>query len=975
MFLLLLFCNLISLRNAQGQFLISDFRPKIKGSPHTANHIIQDDGKIVMLGDYAFAGDTPVPNLLRFNADGSLDKDFALSKELRDQFTTDFGICCTRSTVVKGPGGDLLLMQGKWQGRVTIIDGTGKFKRDIQSPSGYMSVGQFVRHKDGYVAIGNMFSSRSVMKFDRNGNVDPAFAKIDFVGNVEDIVVDQNNSIFMVGNFTVAGNTRKILKIKETGVIDNTFSDVSFVPNFTELNFFPDGKMVLSSYTDIMLLDATGNKIATFSPDTDSKPIYSTAVDPINNRIIILIDQYPQPAALMALNLDGSISDQFVPVSIGSANLLSRILPKGDKFVLATGDEMQYGASSHSFLQFSSIGIVDTEVSTKEKLFNVGYVNDAVELADGSLIVGGSFTHIGNTEVKNLAKLDRSGNVDITFAGNNPLSQGDVVEKLEVAADNKVYVGGSFYHILGDRSSLIRINTSGKFDPSFVTHALSYASGEFLRDFVVMRDRIIACGSYGENLVAFDFTGNTIPAFKTNIFQGQSVMVKSLCKVDDDNFAIGGEVLNGKGFLWVMDLNGNIDNNFARQDNISISSEHLAKVGNEIYRAGQILGGQSSLDANAVFKYNILNGQAEATSLGTYTFSKNLHVLPLNDTMVVLSGKFDRFNNANASNIAISDYKGSLYNRLTFQVSPGVLDHQVSRVITLSGERILLLGHFESINGEPYYSAAAVHYTNFKPLVDIKNSYSVPEDTSFYLADLIDITDMDDKLEYRLENNDKLQLTANGLVTLKKDFAGTIDLKFTVNDALTTSGPFTTTLTVEPVNDAPVIKRQREVPGIVAGQNYEITPAILEVEDVDGDEVTLTVHAGAHYSLSGGTSIVPEAMFNGELKVGISASDGVLTSEVFIMTIGSGDPTGIEEISALAFYPNPFSDYLKVSSWENVERLSIRSVTGQEVASYDQSQLGQVSGMIDANTLPKGVLLVGVVLKTKEHLYVKVIRR
>lgn len=87
---------------------------------------------------------------------------------------------------------------------------------------------------------------------------------------------------------------------------------------------------------------------------------------------------------------------------------------------------------------FDATGSVDTEISSKEKLFNVGRVTDAVELEDGNLIIGGTFSHIGTSQVNNLAKLDKSGNGNPVFVGNNPLSKADIVNEIRISADNKL---------------------------------------------------------------------------------------------------------------------------------------------------------------------------------------------------------------------------------------------------------------------------------------------------------------------------------------------------------------------------------------------------------------------------------------------------------------------------------------------------------------------------------------------------------
>ena len=977
--LIIFFCSFLWVYSVQGQHLLKEFKPKVKSAAHTARHIVQDDGKIVMLGDYAFLGEAPVSNLLRFELDGSLDKGFILSDELRDQFTTDFGQCCSRANVVQGPGDDLVLSQSGFKRRVTIVDKSGKFKADIVLPAGYFQFERLIKHKGGYIAIVHKFGSmESIFRLDQNGRVDSAFARIDFDGYVDDIMVDPNNNIFIAGDLTISGTRSNLIKINELGLLDNTFNTVSIGNSFAEIDLFPDGRIAMSSGNTIVLLDANGNTISSFSPETDGKQIFSSVIDQVNNRIIVLIEQYPQPVAVKALELDGSISDLFTPISIGigSANALARILRFNQKFVLSIGDEIKYGTSFHSFLVFDGTGSVDTNISSKEKLFNVGRVNAAIELDDGNLIIGGSFSHVGNTQVNNLAKLDKSGNVNSVFVGNNPLSISDEVKEIKISLDKQVYVGGFFRDILGSAvSSLIRVNTNGQLDAAFVTHVASTASSVFLDDFIIMSDRIIACGSYGGNVVAFDFNGNPVPSFNTNIFGSQWVTVTSLCKIDEDNFAMGGHVPNEKGFLWIMDMNGNIDNSFVRQDQIPISSDHMVKAGNELYRAGYILGGQSSLDANFIFKYNLETGLIKSTNLGTYTLSKNRHVLLLNDSTVVISGKFDHLNKTIANNFVVSDYEGVNYKRLTFQVSPGIAGHQVLKTVRLSDEKILLIGQFDKINNEPFYSSAIVNYTNFKPEVHVKATYSIPEDTSFYLSNLIDIVDLDDQVHFSAKQNDNLTVGGNGLLTLKQNFAGSIELEFNVGDALVVTGPFKTTLNVQPINDAPVIKGQLEVPHVLAGEKYEIGLGVLDVIDVDGDNLTLKVQGGENYNLASGTSILSNANFSGTLKVGVSVSDGTLTSGAFMMSIESSNPTGVDEVSDLVFYPNPFSDYIRINSWDSIEHLSIHTITGQKLLEYDHADLEQTSGIFHTGTLPEGILLLNVVLKTNKLLHIKIIKK
>ena len=974
----LILFQLFSFYNLQGQYLVEEFRPKIKSSPMTASHIIQDDGKIVLLGDYTFIGDSAVVNLLRFHADGQLDTEFILDSELSQEFTTDFRQCCGRARVFLGVDTDLILMADGFRRRVSIIDGSGQLKTDISTPTGYFQIERIIRHKDGYIAIIHATgTAESVFRLDKNGEVDTTFPRIDYDGYVEDMIVDSDNNVMILGNMTIDGVSRNLIRISELGLLDSSLNDISLPFPFAEIDLFPDGRILVSAYTQITLLDANANVIESFIPDTNGSQIFSSLIDPVNDRIIIFIEQYPLPNVIKALELDGSVSDSFTEIAINNfSNSLSRVLRHNDTFILATDHTIEYKNTTQSFLVFDADGKVSSDISTREKIFNVGKVNTAVSLEDGSIIIGGDFDYIGNTPVNNLVKLDRLGNVDQTFNANNPLSTNDEVKKIEISPDNGLYIGGFFHDILSvSENSLVRINLDGELDISFVTNKTSTASDNFLNDFIIMNDRIIACGDYNQDVVAFDFNGNDVSAFNQNIFGSKLTIVKSLCKVDEDNFAISGEVLNEAGFLWIMDIDGDIDNSFVRQDNIPIDSEHIVKVGNNLYRSGQIMGGQSSSDPNFIYKYNLETGEIDESNFSTYILSVNKHLLHLNDSVLLVSGDFDQFNNNEAHNFVATNFNGQPYERLAFDVSPDIDGYDLQKNVLISGEEVLLMGKFTSINDIPFYSIALINTTNFIPEVNLIESYTISEDTSFYVSDLVEIIDLDDQYELSIENHENVLIAQDGLISLQQDYNGSIDLSFSVSDPLTMVGPFIASLEVLPVNDAPEIVDQLGLPAILPGEQYEISIDQLNVIDVDNEELTLSVDAGENYTVVGGTTILSDESFSGYLNVAVTASDGSLNSDEFLFSIESSHPLGLgDDISNLEIYPNPSTNYLKVNDVENIEHISIHNMDGQKIIDYSYNDLTNMGNTIQTSVLQQGMYIVNVLLKSNERHYFKLIK-
>jgi uncharacterized delta-60 repeat protein len=98
-----------------------------------------------------------------------------------------------------------------------------------------------------------------------------------------------------------------------------------------------------------------------------------------------------------------------------------------------------------------------------------GAVWCAAEQADGRLLVGGTFDHLGTNRIRGLARLLPDGTPDPSFvhqpgAGGTVVFAGDV----EVLPDGRLLVGGFFeeYHGVKTRN-LIRLQPDGTLDPTF----------------------------------------------------------------------------------------------------------------------------------------------------------------------------------------------------------------------------------------------------------------------------------------------------------------------------------------------------------------------------------------------------------------------------------------------------------------------------------------------------------------------------
>jgi len=133
--------------------------------------------------------------------------------------------------------------------------------------------------------------------------------------------------------------------------------------------------------------------------------------------------------------------------------------------------------------------------------------------------------------------------------------------------------------------------------------------------------------------------------------------------------------------------------------------------------------------------------------------------------------------------------------------------------------------------------------------------------------------------------NGTLSGTAPNLAyTPDANFSGSDGFTFQVSDGSVLSNPGTVTITVNPVNDAPVADDQDATTDEDAAVEVTLTGS-----DIDGDDLTFSVVSDpAHGTLSGTTpnlTYTPAADFNGSDSFTYQADDGALDSNIATVSI------------------------------------------------------------------------------------------
>ncbi|MBI2167559.1 MAG: tandem-95 repeat protein, partial [Candidatus Omnitrophica bacterium] len=110
------------------------------------------------------------------------------------------------------------------------------------------------------------------------------------------------------------------------------------------------------------------------------------------------------------------------------------------------------------------------------------------------------------------------------------------------------------------------------------------------------------------------------------------------------------------------------------------------------------------------------------------------------------------------------------------------------------------------------------------------------------------------------------------------NFNGSASLRFTVSDGTLTSDEAEVSITVDPVDDPPVLNAQT----VTLDEDGSLTIDLGETEDLDGETLTYTVVSGsgegAQITITGNEALyTPGADFNGEDSFTVTVTDGVST--------------------------------------------------------------------------------------------------
>ena len=273
-----------------------------------------------------------------------------------------------------------------------------------------------------------------------------------------------------------------IARLNANGTLDTSFDPGTGANDMVEgLALQPDGRvLIFGRFTAVngitnpyvARLNANGSLDATFNPIPNGL-VAAAALQPDGKILVIgafsTVNGAPHDR-IARLDADGALDEGFNPAAIVD-NLtfkpyLQAIALQADGRIVIGGQFTHVGAVSRNrIVRLNADGSLDATFDPGQGPDKA--ITTVALQPDGKILVGGSFTNVANATRYYVARLNSDGSLDTTFNPNIALAYGGLLT-VQVEADGKIFVAGDFAAIDGSsRNDIARLNPNGSLDTAF----------------------------------------------------------------------------------------------------------------------------------------------------------------------------------------------------------------------------------------------------------------------------------------------------------------------------------------------------------------------------------------------------------------------------------------------------------------------------------------------------------------------------
>lgn len=571
--------------NSDGSIDVS-FNPGSGANSYVTSIAIQDDGKILVGGDFTTINGQSANGIARLNADGSYDSFTqgggfsggnyrAWSVNLQDDGKVIIG-------------GDFTAYNGTGRNNIARLNSDGSIDTSFDPGTGTDgSVLTSVIQNDGKILLGgtsftnyNGVGRTRIVRVNTDGSLDTSFDPGTGANNgVSELKIQGDGKILAGGNFTdYNGNSRnRIVRINSDGSIDNSFNPgLGATSTVSAIRIQDNGTILIGGYffwydqiksKHFVRLNADGSFInRSIAAD---HYIYGRAIQD-DDKILVggeFKSYFDTPInRIVRLNADGSIDGTFNP-GTGADSTVYKIVIQGDGKIIIVGYFTSFdGVSRNRIARLNSDGSLDTSFDPGLGADNI--VFGVTLLTGGKILIGGAFNSYNGSSRKYIAKLNSDGSLDNTFNTTNDANE--YVHDIKALGDGDLLICGNFTAYAGTSMNYIaRINSDGSHDTGF--NPGTGANDAVSRIVIQPDNKLLLCGYFtsfngtGRNRIARINSDGTLDG-TFNSSTGANDRIYSMGLQTDGKILIGGIFTSydgtGRNRIARVNSNGSIDTSF-----------------------------------------------------------------------------------------------------------------------------------------------------------------------------------------------------------------------------------------------------------------------------------------------------------------------------------------------------------------------------------------------------------------------------
>jgi uncharacterized delta-60 repeat protein len=393
---------------------------------------IQNNGKIVIGGNFAFYNGVVIKRIASLNTNGTIDLPFTTGIGGADNSVLTTSIQSDGKIIA---GGNFTSYNGIARNYIARLNSDGTLDTTFNSGTGpNNSVLTTSIQNNGKIIIGGDFTSYNgtltnrIVRLNSDGTLDTTFNPTTVINNsVRTTSIQSDGKVIIGGDFSNAFNRNYIARLNTDGTFDNSYNLGTGVNNSVRTTSIQsDGKIIIggdfTSYNGFNLnyiarLNTDGTLDLSSAPGTRANnPVYSSSIQS-DGKIIVggkfssyngtLINR------IARINTDGTLDAIFNPGTGAYGNVWTTSIQNDGKIIIG-GDFTSFnGIVRDRIARLNTDGTLDTTFNPSTGASNSIYTNSIQ--SDGKIIIGGDFTSYNGTGKNRIARIN----------GNNQLSNLD----------------------------------------------------------------------------------------------------------------------------------------------------------------------------------------------------------------------------------------------------------------------------------------------------------------------------------------------------------------------------------------------------------------------------------------------------------------------------------------------------------------------------------------------------------------------